>query len=82
MLFFSGARGVSLQVYIPNEPALTLYRSLGFGEYGVEHEAVYLNGNCHDGIYMTLANEGIPLLVSEPLSVTPETPNPDNTAPS
>ena len=43
---------------MPNEPALGLYKSIGFVEYGVEPEAVYLDGQYHDGVYMTLVDEG------------------------
>jgi len=55
--FDNGARRVNLQVYVPNEPALALYRTLGFVDCGAEPEAVCLNGSCYDGIYMTLAND-------------------------
>ena len=54
--FCSGARRVNLQVYLPNEAALSLYRSLGFDEYGTEMEAVCLDGTYHDGVHMTLSN--------------------------
>lgn len=55
--FDNGARRVNLQVYVPNEPALSLYRKLGFKEYGVEAEAVCLGGSFYDGIHMTLDND-------------------------
>ncbi|PKO64395.1 MAG: N-acetyltransferase [Betaproteobacteria bacterium HGW-Betaproteobacteria-16] len=55
--FANGARRVNLQVYVPNEPALTMYREMGFTECGVEHEAVCLAGRYYDGVNMTLANE-------------------------
>jgi len=48
---------VNLQVYVPNEPAVALYKSMGFVEYGIESEAVNINGQYHDGIYMTLVKE-------------------------
>lgn len=53
----SGARRVNLLVYVPNEPALALYRSLGFVECGVEPEAIRLQEQGHDGVHMTLAME-------------------------
>lgn len=56
--FSNGVHRVDLQVYVPNEPALGLYKSIGFVEYGVEPEAVYLDGQYHDGVYMTLVDEG------------------------
>ena len=45
------------QVYVPNEPALGLYKSIGFVECGVEPEAVYLDGQYYDGVHMTLAKK-------------------------
>jgi ribosomal protein S18 acetylase RimI-like enzyme len=45
---------VNLQVYVPNEPAITLYKAIGFVEYGIESEAVCLDGQYHDGVHMTL----------------------------
>lgn len=57
--FSNGVQRINLQVYVPNEPAITLYRSLGFVEYGVEPEAVYINGQYHDGVHMTLVNVDI-----------------------
>ncbi len=53
--FASGARRVNLLVYVPNEPALALYRSLGFVECGAEPEAIRLQETCYDGVHMTLA---------------------------
>jgi RimJ/RimL family protein N-acetyltransferase len=41
-------------VYVPNEPAIALYKSIGFIEYGVELQAVYINGQYFDGVHMTL----------------------------
>lgn len=52
--FNSGVCRINLQVYVPNEPALTLYKSIGFAEYGAEPEAICLGGKYYDGIYMTL----------------------------
>jgi ribosomal protein S18 acetylase RimI-like enzyme len=51
----NGARRINLLVYVPNEPALALYRSLGFVEYGTEPEAIALDGSFFDGVHMTLA---------------------------
>ena len=55
--FSSGVHRINLQVYAPNEPALTLYQSIGFTEYGVEPEAVHLDGEYHDGVHMTLVDK-------------------------
>lgn len=52
--FANGIRRVNLTVYLPNEPALHLYRSLGFIECGREPEAVRLAGRYHHGVQMTL----------------------------
>lgn len=53
----SGARRVNLLVYVPNDPALSLYRSLGFVDCGMEPEAVHLHGQFFDGVYMSLRCE-------------------------
>ncbi len=50
----NGIHRVNLQVYVPNEAAIALYKSIGFVQYGVESEAVYINGQFHDGVHMTL----------------------------
>ena len=55
--FGSGVHRLNLQVYVPNEPAIAMYRSIGFVEYGIEAEAVFINGQYHDGVHMTLARE-------------------------
>lgn len=52
--FSNEVRRINLQVYVPNEPAIALYRSLGFVEYGTEPEAVYIDDRYHDGVHMTL----------------------------
>jgi len=52
--FDNGVGRVNLQVYVPNEPAITLYKAIGFVEYGIESEAVCLDGQYHDGVHMTL----------------------------
>lgn len=55
--FDSGARRINLLVYVPNEPALSLYRALGFVECGLEPEAVHLNGQFFDGVHMSLRRQ-------------------------
>ncbi len=52
--FSNGVQRVNLQVYVPNESAIALYKAIGFVEYGIEPDAVYINGQFHDGIHMTL----------------------------
>ena len=52
--FDNGVHRGNLQGYLPNEPAIVLYKSLGFVEYGVEPEAVCLDGKYHNGVHMTL----------------------------
>jgi ribosomal protein S18 acetylase RimI-like enzyme len=52
--FDSGIRRINLTVYLPNEPALHLYRSLGFVACGREPEAVQLAGRYHHGVQLTL----------------------------
>jgi ribosomal protein S18 acetylase RimI-like enzyme len=51
-------RRVNLTVYVPNEPALQLYRSLGFVACGVEPEAVRIGETFHDGQLMSLLLDG------------------------
>ena len=55
--FGNGVHRINLQVYVPNEPALGLYKSIGFVEYGVEPEALYLDGKFYDGVHMTLVQK-------------------------
>ncbi len=50
----SGARRVNLTVFVPNEPAVRLYQSLGFVACGAEPEAVYIGGAYYDGQFMSL----------------------------
>jgi ribosomal protein S18 acetylase RimI-like enzyme len=52
--FDNGVRRVNLLVYVPNEPALSLYRALGFEACGREPEAIFLSGTYHDGVHMSL----------------------------
>lgn len=47
-------RRVNLTMYLPNDAAEQLYRSLGFVRYGVEPEAVCLDGIYYDGAQMSL----------------------------
>lgn len=54
--FSQDVHRVNLQVYVPNEAAIALYKSIGFVEYGIEPEAVNINGQYHDAIHMTLVN--------------------------
>lgn len=49
-----GVRRINLMVYVPNEAAQGLYRSLGFQVYGTEPEALQLEGRYFDGVHMTL----------------------------
>ena len=51
--FDSGAHRVNLQVYVPNEAAVAMYRTLGFTEYGIEPDAICLDGRYHAGVLMT-----------------------------
>lgn len=55
--FDNGVHRVNLQVYVPNEPAIALYKAIGFVEYGIESDAVCLDGRYHDGVHMTLAKD-------------------------
>jgi RimJ/RimL family protein N-acetyltransferase len=56
--FENGVHRVNLQVYLPNEPAITLYKAIGFVEFGIESEAICLDGQYHDGVHMTLVKDG------------------------
>jgi RimJ/RimL family protein N-acetyltransferase len=53
-----GVRRINLMVFLPNEAAVSLYMSLGFQPYGLEPEAVFLDGRFHPGQHMTLAVAG------------------------
>lgn len=55
--FSNNVLRINLQVYVPNEPAIGLYKSIGFVEYGVEPQALYLDGKFHDGVHMTLTQK-------------------------
>jgi len=50
----NSVRRVNLTVFLPNQAAVTLYESLGFEPYGLEPEAVCLDGKYHGGQHMTL----------------------------
>ena len=54
--FSNGVRRINFQVYVPNEPAMKLYTTIGFVEYGTEPEAVYIDNQYHNGVHMTLNN--------------------------
>ncbi|SFV04100.1 Acetyltransferase (GNAT) family protein [Polaromonas sp. YR568] len=47
-------RRVNLTVFLPNTAAIGLYQSLGFEPYGLEPEAIRLDGTFHDGQHMSL----------------------------
>jgi len=55
--FDAGVVRINLLAYVPNDPVLALYRSLGFLECGTEPEAVHLDGRYHDGVHMSLGRE-------------------------
>jgi len=67
--FASGIRRVNLMVYVPNDSAQRMYRSLGFVECGTEPEAIHLNNRYYGGIHMSLAD-----LTSAPPSPRPPPP--------
>lgn len=52
--FSNDVTRINLQVYVPNEPAIALYKSFGFEEYGMEPEAINIHGRYYDGIHMSL----------------------------
>ena len=54
----NGVRRINLTVFVPNEPAVQLYRSLGFVVYGAEPEAVRIGETFHDGQFMSLQLDG------------------------
>ncbi|WP_411881903.1 N-acetyltransferase family protein [Polaromonas sp. YR568] len=45
---------VNLTVFLPNTAAIGLYQSLGFEPYGLEPEAIRLDGTFYDGQHMSL----------------------------
>ena len=59
--FSNGIQRVNLQVYTPNEPAISMYKSIGFNEYGIEPDAVYIDGCYYDGVQMTLVSSSLEL---------------------
>jgi ribosomal protein S18 acetylase RimI-like enzyme len=50
----NGVRRINLTVFVPNEPAVHLYRSLGFVVCGAEPEAVRIGEAFYDGQLMSL----------------------------
>ncbi len=65
--FDNGVHRVNLQVYVPNEPAIALYKAIGFVEYGVESDAVCLDGQYHNGVHMTLVKDRHDKLLHPPV---------------
>lgn len=59
--FDNGVNRVNLQVYVPNEPAIKLYKAIGFVEYGVEPDAVCLDSQYYNGVLMTLVKNKLQL---------------------
>ncbi|WP_428993843.1 N-acetyltransferase family protein [Achromobacter insuavis] len=53
-----GVRTVQLSVTANNAAARQLYASLGFEEYGLEREALCVNGELYDEVLMALALPG------------------------
>ena len=53
-----GVRRVNLTVFVPNDPAIRLYESLGFAHCGMEPEAVRIGDTYHDGYLMSCRHEG------------------------
>ena len=51
-------RQVQLSVTANNAAARQLYASLGFEEYGLEREALCVNGELYDEVLMALALPG------------------------
>ncbi len=54
----NGVRRVNLTVYVPNEPAVKLYESLGFEHCGIEPEAIRIGETYYDGIQMSRRPNG------------------------
>jgi RimJ/RimL family protein N-acetyltransferase len=56
----NGLRNLTLTVASANQPALRLYQSLGFTEFGFDRDALYVNGEFVSEILMSreLANRG------------------------
>ena len=54
----NGVRRVNLTVFVPNDPAINLYESLGFEHCGMEPEAVLIGETYHDGYLMSCRNKG------------------------
>ena len=53
-----GVRRINLAVYVSGHAAIRLYESVGFGVYGREPEALYVNGSYYDALLMSLSTEG------------------------
>ena len=55
----NGVRRINLTVFVPNEPAVRLYRSLGFVVCGAELEAVRIGETFYDGQFMSLLVDAV-----------------------
>jgi len=49
-----GVRQLVLAVHVNNTPACSLYRSRGFERFGLERDALFVNGEYHDEEHMVL----------------------------
>ena len=49
-----GVQKVTLEVFASNDPALALYRKLGFEEEGRRRREFLIDGNLIDGVLMAL----------------------------
>jgi RimJ/RimL family protein N-acetyltransferase len=49
-----GVRKVTLEVFATNEPAIGLYRKMGFEEEGRRHREFLIDGSLTDGVLMAL----------------------------
>lgn len=63
----NGVRRINLTVFVPNEPAVCLYRSLGFVACGAEPEAVQIAGAYYDGQFMSLLLDAVQPVVAPDL---------------
>lgn len=55
----NGVRRINLTVFVPNEPAVQLYQSLGFIVCGAEPEAVRIRESFYDGQLMSLLLDAV-----------------------